>query len=251
MNTRNYPARSDKVYFFGTCLMDAVYPDAGMAAIRLLKDQGIKVVFPQDQSCCGQPAYNAGFVAEARAVARQQLRVFQEPWPIVVPSGSCAGMMHRHYPDLFADDPMAPTARRFASRVFELSEYLRHVLDVRLNDAGPPITVTWHSSCHALREMGVTEDAKALIRQLKNVRLVEIQKEFECCGFGGTFAVKQPALSAAMVKDKVADICRTGATRVISSDCGCLMNITGSMQKQGHRVKGQHLAEFLWERINA
>jgi L-lactate dehydrogenase complex protein LldE len=251
MKTRNYPDRSDRVYFFGTCLMDAAYPDAGMAAIRLLKSQGVKVVFPQGQSCCGQPAYNSGFVDEARQVARNQLRVFDKPWPIVVPSGSCAGMMHCHYPDLFADDPMAPTARRFAARVFELSEYLRHVLDVRLDDGGPPLTVTWHSSCHALREMGVTEDAKSLIRQLKNVRLVELEKEFECCGFGGTFAVKQPALSAAMVKDKVADICRTGATRVISSDCGCLMNITGASRKQGYRVKGQHIAELLWERINA
>jgi L-lactate dehydrogenase complex protein LldE len=251
MISRNYPARTDTVYFFGTCLMDAVYPDAGMAAIRLLKSQGIKVVFPQDQTCCGQPAYNAGFVEDAREVARQQLRAFKEPWPIVVPSGSCAGMMHRHYPDLFAEDPLAPVARRFAERVFELSEYLRHVLDVHLDDGGRPVTVTWHSSCHAMREMGVTEDAKALIRQLKHVRLVELAKEYECCGFGGTFAVKQPALSGAMVKDKVADIRQTGASRVISSDCGCLMNITGALQKQGDRVKGQHIAEFLWERINA
>jgi len=251
MKTRTYPERSDTVYFFGTCLMDAVYPDAGMAAIRLLKSQGVKVVFPQDQTCCGQPAYNAGFVDEARKVARQQLRVFKQPWPIIVPSGSCAGMMHRHYPDLFAGDPMAAVAKRFADRVFELSEYLRHVLNVRLDDGGKPVTVTWHSSCHAMREMGVTEDAKALIRQLHHVRLVELAKEFECCGFGGTFAVKQPALSAAMVKDKVADIRQTGASRVISSDCGCLMNITGAMQKEGHQVKGQHIAEFLWERINA
>lgn len=251
MKPRNYPARTDRVYFFGTCLMDAVYPDAGMAAIRLLRSQGVEVVFPQAQSCCGQPAYNAGFVDEAREVARRQMHVFQKPWPIVVPSGSCAGMMHRHYPALFTDDPMAPAATRFSARVFELSEYLRHVLDVRLDDSGPPLTVTWHSSCHALREMGVTEDAKALIGQLKNVRLVELEKEFECCGFGGTFAVKQPALSAAMVKDKVDDICRTGAARVISSDCGCLMNIAGAGEKQGCRVKGQHIAEFLWERINA
>lgn len=251
MKTRSYPDRSDTVYFFGTCLMDAVYPDAGMAAIRLLKSLGVEVAFPQGQTCCGQPAYNAGFVDEARQVARQQLQVFKNPWPIVVPSGSCAGMMHRHYPELFAEDPMASTARHFAARVFELSEYLRHVLKVQLQDRGRPVTVTWHSSCHAMREMEVTEDAKALIRQLSQVRLVELKKEFECCGFGGTFAVKQPDLSAAMVKDKVTDIRQTGASRVISTDCGCLMNITGAMQKQGDRVKGQHIAEFLWERINA
>jgi len=251
MKTRSYPSRSDTVYFFGTCLMDAAYPDAGLAAIRLLRDQGVRVVFPKDQSCCGQPAFNAGFTEDARAVARQQLRVFRNSWPIIVPSGSCAGMMHVHYPALFAGDPMEETARRFAARIFEMSAYLRHVLKVRLTDLGPPLTVTWHSSCHAMREMGVTEDAKALIRQLAQVTLVELTKEDECCGFGGTFAVKQPDLSAAMVADKVADIRRTGASRVISTDCGCLMNITGAMQKQGDPVAGQHIAEFLWERTHA
>ena len=251
MNTRHYPIPSDTVYFFGTCLMDAVYPDAGLAAIRMLRDQGVRVVFPKDQSCCGQPAFNAGFMEDAKAVARHQLRVFHNPWPIIVPSGSCAGMMHVHYPALFDGGPLADTARQFAARVFEFSEYLGRVLKVRLTDIGQPVTVTWHSSCHAMREMKVTEDAKALIRQLGQVRLVELSREDECCGFGGTFAVKQPDLSAAMVADKIADIRHTGASRVISTDCGCLMNITGAMQKKGDPVTGQHIAEFLWERTHA
>jgi L-lactate dehydrogenase complex protein LldE len=250
MKTRNDNDRHATVYLFGTCLMDAVYPDAGMAAIRLLQAQGVTVVFPQDQSCCGQPAYNSGFVHEARAVARKQLQAFAKPYPIVVPSGSCAGMMKHHYPTLFAGTPDDAVARRFAERVYEFSEYLVRVLGVNLHDQGEPVTITWHSSCHALREMNVIQHSKALIRQLKNVTLVELDRETECCGFGGTFAVKQPAISAAMVKDKVDDIARTGASTIVTGDGGCLMNITGAMEHYGIPIAGKHLADFLWERTN-
>ena len=239
-----------KVYFFGTCLVDAAYPDAGMAAIRLLQSQGAEIVYPQDQSCCGQPAYNSGFVKQARAVARKQLQAFSKPYPIVVPSGSCAGMMKHHYPTLFAGRDEEAAARRFADRVYELFEYLDTVLQATFTDRGDPTTVTWHSSCHALREMNVVQHAKTLIGQLKNVTLVELSRETECCGFGGTFAVKQPAISAAMVKDKVADIRQTGAATLLAGDCGCLMNITGAMAHEGVAIEGKHLAEFLWERIN-
>jgi L-lactate dehydrogenase complex protein LldE len=248
---RNNPAPSDTVYFFGTCLMDAVYPDAGMAAIRLLQGQEVKVVFPQDQACCGQPAYNSGFTQEARAVALKQIQVFSKPYPVVVPSGSCAAMMKHHYPKLFSGTPAEADARRFSKRVYELFEYLTVVRKVRLEDRGDPVTITWHSSCHALREMDVIGCAKALIGQLKNVTLVELERETECCGFGGTFAIKQPAISAAMVKDKVAAISRTGASTVVAGDCGCLMNITGAMERAGVAVVGKHLAQFLWERTNA
>ena len=245
-----YPKKPTKVYFFGTCLMDAVYPDAGIAAIRLLQREGMEVVFPQGQSCCGQPAYNAGFVDEARAVARKQIRVFPKPYPIVVPSGSCAGMMKHHYPELLAGKAGESAARRFAGRVYELFEFLACVAGVVFEDQGAPLTVAWHSSCHALREMNVVQHAKALIGQLKNVKLVELQRETECCGFGGTFAVKQPTISAAMVKDKVNDIAGTGAKTFLAGDCGCLMNITGAMQHAGVAITGKHLAEFLWERTN-
>ena len=250
MTYRNEPDVAEPVYFFGTCLMDAVYPDAGMAAIRLLESLGVTVVFPPDQSCCGQPAYNSGFAREARAVARKQIQVFSKPYPIIVPSGSCAGMMKHHYPKLFAGRPEEDDARRFSDRVYEWSEYLATVLAVELEDKGAPVTITWHSSCHALREMDVIRHSKALLRQLKNVTLVELQREMECCGFGGTFAVKQPAISAAMVRDKVDDIVGTGASTVVAGDCGCLMNITGAMDHAGVAVAGKHLAEFLWERIN-
>jgi L-lactate dehydrogenase complex protein LldE len=251
MQTRVSSNQSPTVYFFGTCLVDAAYPDAGMAAIRLLESQGVTVVFPQDQSCCGQPAYNSGFTREARAVASKQIEVFSKPYPIVVPSGSCAGMMKHHYPELFAGTPDAAAAQAFSDRVYEFSEYLNTILGASFEDGGDPVTITWHSSCHALREMDVIRHSKALIRQLKNVTLVELERETECCGFGGTFAVKQPAISAAMVKDKVADIVRSGASTVVAGDCGCLMNISGAMAHAGVTVAAKHLAEFLWERTHA
>jgi L-lactate dehydrogenase complex protein LldE len=242
--------RPNRVYFFGTCLVDSLYPRAGLAAMRLIEAQGVDVVFPARQSCCGQPAYNSGFPAEARAVARTQIRAFPEDIPVVVPSGSCAGMMKHHYPRLFEAEPDRNRAERLAARVFEWSEFMVRVLGVRLEDRGRPLRVTWHSSCHALREMRVTEDSKALIRQLRHVELVELKKERECCGFGGTFAVKHAAISGAMVHDKVEDIRRTGAARVITGDSGCLMNIAGAAAHRRLAFTGQHLAEFILERVH-
>ena len=247
---RNYPAKPDKVYYFGTCLADLFYPEAGMAGIKLIQQQGVRVIFPSQQSCCGQPAYNSGFPAEARAVARKQMDVFYKDCPIIVPSGSCAGMMRHHYPKLFENDPYIDDIRAFSERIYELSEFLVNVLKIELDDKGQPIKVTWHSSCHAMREMKITEDSKSLIRQLQNVELVDLENEYECCGFGGTFAVKQPELSGVMVNDKVDYIQQTGAIRVLSGDCGCLMNISGAMDYRKIPVAGQHLAEFIWERID-
>jgi L-lactate dehydrogenase complex protein LldE len=245
-----YSQKPDAVYYFGTCLIDMFYPEAGMAGLNLIRREGIRVIFPQEQTCCGQPAYNSGFFKEAKKVALKQMRLFTEDYPVVVPSGSCAGMMKHHYPYLFAEDSNIEAVKRFSNRIVELSEFLVQVLKIKLKDRGRPVKVTWHSSCHALREMGVIEDSKSLIRQLKNVELVELQNENECCGFGGTFAVKQPDLSGAMVADKVEDIRQTGALRLLSGDCGCLLNISGAMAYQNLPIKGQHLAEFIWERIN-
>lgn len=244
------PPKPKRVYFFGTCLIDSFAPGAGLAAMRLIEAQGVKAVFPARQSCCGQPAYNSGFPAEARAVARRQIRALSEEIPVVVPSGSCAAMMKHHYPRLFDADPDRDRAERFAARVFEWSEFMVRVLGVRLEDRGRPLRVTWHSSCHALREMQVIEDSKSLIRQLRRVELVELEQERECCGFGGTFAVKHAAISGAMVNDKVDDIRRTGAVRVITGDCGCLMNIAGAAAHRKLAFSGQHLAEFIWERVH-
>lgn len=247
---RNYPEKPEKVYFFGTCVIDMAYPVAGLAGIKLIQREGVKVIFPPDQSCCGQPAYNSGFMDEARAVARKQVALFPKNYPIVVPSGSCAGMMKVHYPKLLAGDPDYDKVLDFADRIYELSEFLVHVLKIKLEDQGEPVRVTWHSSCHAAREMDIIDDCKALIRQLRNVELVELEHENECCGFGGTFSVKQPEISAAMVADKVADIQQTGAQVLLAENCGCLMNITGHIAHKNIPITGKHIAEFIWERIN-
>ena len=246
----DYSQKPETVYYFGTCLIDMLYPEAGMAGLNLIRREGVRVIFPPEQTCCGQPAYNSGFPKEAKKVALKQIRLFAEDYPIVVPSGSCAAMMKHHYPYLFAEDSNLNAVKRFSNRIVELSEFLVQVLKIKLVDRGRPLKVTWHSSCHALREMGVIEDAKSMIRQLKNVELVELQNESECCGFGGTFAVKQPDISGAMVADKVEDIRQTGASRLLAGDCGCLMNISGAMEYENSPIKGQHLAEFIWERIN-
>lgn len=247
---RAYPQKPEAVYLFGTCLIDLTYPDAGIAAIRMVEREGVRVIFPQDQTCCGQPAYNSGFSEEARRVAWQQVQTFSKPHPILVPSGSCGGMMSKHYEHLFHDDPRLPEVQRFSERIFEWSEFMINVLKVDLEDHGPPIRVTWHTSCHAKREMGLGDEPKQLLRQLRNVELLELEREYECCGFGGTFAVKQPQLSAAMVQDKVTDVCNTGAECLLSADCGCLMNIAGAIEHEGHPVQSKHLAHFLWERTS-
>ncbi|MFD2436077.1 (Fe-S)-binding protein [Modicisalibacter luteus] len=180
-----YPPKPDKVYFFGTCLIDMFYPQAGLDGIRLLEREGIEVLFPDDQTCCGQPAYTSGYHDEARAVAEAQLDLFPEPWPIIVPSGSCGGMMRTHYPQLFAGSSRSSQAEEVAGRIFELTEFLVHVCHVRLEDKGQPQRVAMHTSCSARREMGLAETGPGLLSQLTNVTLVEQVRASECCGFGG------------------------------------------------------------------
>jgi L-lactate dehydrogenase complex protein LldE len=243
------PERPDRVYFFGTCLMDAFSTDAALAGVRLIEREGVRVVYPPGQTCCGQPAYNSGFREEAKAVAARQVGLFPEQWPVIVPSGSCAATMKHHYPRLFLNDPLLPQVEAFSARVFELTEFLVNVLHVRLEDRGEPVRVTWHSSCRAARELGIRDEPKMLLRQLRNVQLIELQHETECCGFGGAFAVKQPEVSAAIVEDKVNDICASGAEYVLALDTGCLLNIGGTLQFRNRPVIAKHIAEFLWERV--
>ncbi len=247
---KHYPPKPQKVYFYGTCLIDVFYPGAGLDAIRLLEREGIEVVFPEDQTCCGQPAYTSGYHDEARSVALSQLALFPDPWPIVVPSGSCGGMLRVHYPTLLADTPKADTAQDVAARTFELTEFLLHVCHVRLKDLGEPEQVAMHTSCSARREMGLGDTAPALLGQLGHVELVEQARTTECCGFGGTFAVRHPEVSGAMVEDKVDAIEATGARQFITSDCGCLMNINGNAEYRHKAVHGEHIASYLWRRTS-
>ena len=239
-----------KAYFLGTCLADMIYPETGLAGMRLLEREGVETIFPLEQSCCGWPAYNAGYRREAMAVARAQLKAFPDPdCPIVAPSASCAAMMRIQYPKLFEHEPDVHEMLQLASRVYELGDFLLNILRVRYQDQGEPIRVTWHSSCHALRDLDVARHAKALLRQLENVELVDLEGEEECCGFGGIFSIRQPELSAAMAYDKVEAIRNAQAARVIVGECGCMLNIAGVMEKLRVPIACQHFADFIWERI--
>ena len=247
---RSYPAsKPARVYLFGTCVVDLFYPEAGMDAIRLLEREGIRGDFPAGQTCCGQPAYTSGYTDQAREVARAQLKLFAGDQPVVVPSGSCAGMLRQHYADLFKGEPdMLKQVQSLAERTYELAEFLLHVCKVQLKDSGQPVKVALHTSCSARREMNTHLHGRALLAQLANVERVEHSHESECCGFGGTFSVRMPDISGAMVADKTRNLKDSGAHQVLSADCGCLMNINGALEKQREALRGQHLASFLWHR---
>jgi L-lactate dehydrogenase complex protein LldE len=241
-------SKPSAVYFFGTCLVDLLYPQVGLCAIGLIAREGIRVVFPQGQTCCGQPAYNSGYLEEARRVARAQLDAFPEDLPVVVPSASCAGMLKLHYPLLFARTADAERAQALAGRVVELTDFLVRVMDLRPRDLGPPLKVVVHNSCSARRELRVAPSTVELLGRLANLVAVEPDHAQECCGFGGTFAVKQPEISAAMASDKARSIVASGALVLVGQDCGCLMNLGGTLARQGHAVAIRHVAELLWER---
>ncbi len=241
----------DEIYYFGTCLIDLMFPQAGLSGMKLIRSAGVRVIYPDNQTCCGQPAFNSGYRREARAVARQLMRCFPREIPIVVPSGSCAGMIKHHWPELFAGEPDETQALAVAGRIYELTEFLVDVLALQLDDLGAPIKVAIHSSCSARREMGVADRIESLVAQLDQVEVLEQERKSECCGFGGTFAVKQVDISGAMVSDKTDALRATGAELILSQDCGCLMNIGGALEKQGKGPPTQHISEFLWERCHA
>lgn len=250
MEAKTYAQPSRHAYLFGTCVIDLFMPQAGMDAVHLLEREGVTVHFPRGQSCCGQPAYSSGHRDQAHAVALAQLDLFSEPWPVIVPSGSCAGMMRHHWPELFADDPVAgPKARALAERVYELTEYLVRVLQVRYPASSQKDErVVLHTSCGARREMGTRQHGVEMLDALPGVSRVEHEHESECCGFGGTFCLKHPDISGAMVKDKVASACATGCSTLVSADCGCLLNIGHAAQHQGAPLRVEHMASFLWRR---
>jgi L-lactate dehydrogenase complex protein LldE len=253
---RTYPPKPSDVYLFATCLVDQFMPQVGIDTVTLLEREGIRVHYPQQQTCCGQPAHSSGYPQEARSVALAQLNLFSEPWPVIVPSGSCGGMMRTHYPALFSDDPQLHLkALALAERVFELSEFLVHVVNFDHADVGEPCTIALHTSCHARRQMGVHDTSLALIESLDKVQLAVHARVEECCGFGGTFALLYPDISEAIVTDKVASLKATQAHSVVSADCGCLLNISGRSAKldelagcQTPSFPSEHLASFLLRR---
>ena len=237
-----------KVYFFGTCLGSTVYSNALMNSIKLLQHFGVEVIYKKDQTCCGQPSYNSGFYEETKTIALHQINLFNEPYPIVVPSGSCTGMMSHDYIDLFKGTEHEKKVEEFSKRVFDLGEFLHKELKVELQDTGKPVKITWHSNCHGMRIAKCTDSAKALLRQLSNVELIELEREDKCCGFGGTFSVKEPEISKAMVERKIQDIVSRNVEYIIAGDAGCLLNISGAMDKMGIKIGHAHLYDFLAER---
>ena len=252
MNTNTttpiYDSKPTDVYFFGTCLLDLFMPKAGMDAITLLEQQGIRVHFPMEQSCCGQPAYSSGHPEEAFDVAKAQLDLFPHPYPIVVPSGSCGGMMKHHWPILFKDSAYEARANELATRIVEFTHFLL-AIGYKPEDKGEQIKVAVHTSCAARREMGVHITGWKLIDSLANVERVVHDHESECCGFGGTFSIKQSDIAGAMVADKVQALKDTQAVEIVSADAGCMMNIGGKIEKdEPNMPRPKHIATFLLER---
>ena len=235
-----------RVALFVTCLVDLFRPGIGFAAVKLLEQAGCRVEVPSAQVCCGQPAYNSGDRADARAIARQVIDAFAGYDYVVAPSGSCAGMIHEHYPALFADDPALLTrASELAARTFELMAFLVDVRGVEATGAQFAGTVTYHDSCSGLRELGVKAQPRRLLAAVDGLTLVELPGAEACCGFGGTFCVKYPELSNRMVSDKTADVAATGAGTLLAGDLGCLLNMAGKLQREGRSVAVRHVAELL------
>ena len=235
-----------RVALFVTCLVDLFRPTIGFAAVKLLEQAGCTVEVPRAQVCCGQPAYNSGDRADTSAIARQVIDAFAGYDYVVVPSGSCAGMIHEHYPALFADDPaMLARAKELAERTWELVAFLVDVRGMTTTGAAFSGTVTYHDSCSGLRELGVKAQPRRLLASVDGLKLVELPGAELCCGFGGTFCVKYPELSNRMASDKTADIAATGAGTVLAGDLGCLLNMAGKLQREGRQVAARHVAELL------
>lgn len=241
---RSSPPR--RVALFVTCLVDLFRPSVGFAAVKLLEDAGCTVEVPPLQVCCGQPAYNSGDRASARKIAAQVIAAFEGFDAVVAPSGSCGGMLARHYPGLFDDDPaMKARAEDLARRSHELISFLVDVLGVKAVTARYDGTATYHDSCSGLRELGIKEQPRQLLASVEGLRLREMKTPEVCCGFGGTFCVKYPEISNAMVSEKSADIAATQADTLLAGDLGCLMNMAGKLQREGSRVRVRHVAEVL------
>jgi L-lactate dehydrogenase complex protein LldE len=235
-----------RVALFVTCLVDFLRPSVGFAAAKLIEDAGLTVEVPLKQTCCGQPAYNAGDRKNAEALARQTIALFEGYDYVVAPSGSCAGMLREHYPRLLSGDPeWSGRARAFAARCHELVSFLTDVLGRREVSARYEGVVTYHDSCSGLRELNVKSQPRELLSSVEGLTLKELATPEICCGFGGTFCVKYPAISTRLADDKIADILATGADTVLAGDLGCLLNLAGRLKRQGYGVKVRHVAEVL------
>lgn len=235
-----------RVGLFVTCLVDLFRPTVGFAAVKLIEEAGCTVEAPRAQTCCGQPAYNSGDRADARAIAENTIQAFEEFDYVVAPSGSCAGMLKKHYPGLFKGDrAWEERAAAFSAKIFELVSFLTDVMGVRHVDARLDGSVTYHDSCSGLRELGVMKQPRALLKSVEGLTLKEMRDPDVCCGFGGTFCVKYSDISNAIVEEKTKNIEAAGADTLLAGDLGCLMNMAGKLKRKGSRVEVRHVAEVL------
>jgi L-lactate dehydrogenase complex protein LldE len=235
-----------RVALFVTCLVDMFRPTVGFAAVKLLEDAGCSVEVPRQQTCCGQPAYNSGDRTDTKAIASQVFDAFAGYDYVVAPSGSCAGMLRVHYPELFADDSEnLPRARDLAERTWELVSFLVDVCGMHAVSTNWRRRITYHDACSGLRELGVKLQPRQLLASVGGLSIEELPGAEVCCGFGGTFCVKYPEISDKMVTDKAADIAATGPEAVLAGDLGCLLNMAGKLHRQGRRIEARHVAEAL------
>lgn len=237
-----------RVQLFGTCMVDSFYPEVGDATVRLLEHFGVEVAFPRGQTCCGQPAFNAGYREEARGAAEHFLSLFTGDDPIVTPSGSCAAMVKHHYPELFRGDAsLSEKATGVAARVFEMSQFLVRVLHANERRFAGSGKLTYHSSCHLTRTLGVREEPLLLISALRGAEFIPMPDAIRCCGFGGMFMAKLPEISCALADEKAESIIATGADTVTGCDSACLMTIADALKRRGSAIKVKHLVQLLAE----
>lgn len=230
-----------------TCLADLFHPEVGVRIVRLLRHLGLSVDFPPGQTCCGMPLFNSGYHDAARAIARRTVPLFRRADHVVVPSGSCAWMVKHEFPGLLRDTELAEEARALAGRTWELSQFLVEALGATEFTSTVRGRVTYHDSCHLLRGLGESRSPRAILGRLRGAELVEMPGADECCGFGGSFAVRLPEVSAAVLDRKLASVEATGAACVVACDAGCLMQMGGGLRRRGSTVRALHLAELLAE----
>lgn len=236
---------SRRVALMITCLADVFYPEVGERIVRLLRRLGVTVTLPPGQTCCGLPLFNSGYHAEAAAVARRTVELFDGAEAVVVPSGSCAWMVKHEYPGLLKEEPAATAARRLAERTYEFSQYLVRGLGRTEFETETTGRVAYHDSCHLLRGLHESQAPRALLAGLRGVDVVDLPGSDECCGFGGSFSVRLPEVSTAILDRKLASVEASGATCVVACDAGCLMQMRGGLGRRGSPVRALHLAELL------
>jgi L-lactate dehydrogenase complex protein LldE len=237
---------SPRVGLFVTCLVDVIRPRVGFSALHLLRDAGCRVEVPVGQTCCGQPAFNSGDGRHTRGLARRVIRAFEGYDYLVAPSGSCAGTIRKHYPEIFASEPAwAQRSASLAGRTHELLSFLVDVMGYAPRDVALSASATYHHTCSGLREMGVKAQPRRLLAQVQGLEMRQLEGDETCCGFGGTFCVKYPAISNAIVEEKAENIEATGAELLLGGDLGCLMNMAGKLHRRGARVRAFHAAEIV------